>query len=113
MPDVYDANTWPQHALPKLMWQTRLFGPLRDKVKVNMVTGRVTWTDVDEMRKFAREIGDTANSGVAAHSASSPDGTAVPSAIEVRLTQLLELSKKGLISGQDFEKRKDEILNEV
>ncbi len=77
-----------------------------------MSGGAVTWEDVSKPFEVVRKVNETT------HRSSGPQGQTVARSssstdVEERLKQLNELSAKGLISPQEYQQKREEILKKI
>jgi len=77
-----------------------------------MSGGAVTWEDVSKPFEVVRKVNDITHSAGRATSDNRAASSGISDA-EVRLRQLSDLSVKGLISQQEYQQKRDEILRKL
>ncbi|MDD1746902.1 MAG: PH domain-containing protein [Methanomassiliicoccales archaeon] len=77
-----------------------------------MSGGAVTWEDVSKPFEVVHKVNDITHSGSRTQSEGRTASSGISDA-EVRLRQLSDLSTKGLISQQEYQQKRDEILGKI
>jgi Bacterial PH domain len=77
-----------------------------------MSGGAVTWEDVSKPFEVVHKVNDITHSGSRTQSEGRTTSSGISDA-EARLRQLSDLSTKGLISQQEYQQKRDEILRKI